>query len=137
MFHRIGLDGDDCCGCSGDDIDVTLYDDTGSTIEDSCGTGGSGGVAGVFTPGDPQGNGIWPTTLADCAGQTAPDGWTLTVTDGAAGDTGTLLEWCITNTTSGDGGAPVPATNTTGLIVLAALLMIGGSLFVVLRRRMA
>jgi hypothetical protein len=36
----------------------------------------------------------------------------------------------------GDGGA-VPATSTTGIIILAVLLMIGGSLFVVLRRRTA
>jgi len=36
----------------------------------------------------------------------------------------------------GDGGS-VPATSTTGVIILAVLLMIGGSLFVVLRRRTA
>ena len=35
----------------------------------------------------------------------------------------------------GDGGGTVPATSTTGLIILAVLLMIGGSLFVMRRRK--
>jgi hypothetical protein len=36
-----------------------------------------------------------------------------------------------------DGGTVTPATNTTGVIILGVLLMIGGSLFLVLRRRTA
>lgn len=139
LLHRIGLDGDTCCGCSGDDIDATLDDDGAGSIEDSCGSGGSGGAAGSFTPGDPLGNGLWPTAMADCNGEDTAGDWLLTVSDGAGGDTGVVIEWCITNTTggggTGDGGGAVPATGTTGLIILAVLLMIGGSLFVLQRRR--
>ena len=138
LLHRIGLDGDTCCGCSGDDFDVVLDDDGASSIEASCGSGGSGGAAGSFTPGDPLGNGLWPTAMADCNGESTAGDWTLTVTDGAGGDTGVVLEWCVTNTGgggTGDGGGAVPATGTTGLIILAVLLMIGGSLFVLQRRR--
>lgn len=137
LIHRAGLDGDTCCGCSGDDIDVVLSDGAGSSVEDACGTGESGGLGGEFTPGDPLGNGIWPTAMADCVGQTTAGDWTLSVTDGASLDTGTLLEWCMDwagTPATGDGGGTVPATSTTGLIILAVLLMIGGSLFVMRRR---
>lgn len=138
LLHRIDLDGDACCGCLGDDVDIVLDDDAAGSVEDSCGTGGSGGASGSFTPGDPQGNGIWPTAMSDCNGEDTAGDWTLTVTDGAGGDLGTVLEWCITSTagTGGDGGdgGVVPATSTTGLIILAVLLMIGGSLFVMRRR---
>ena len=49
---------------------------------------------------------------------------------------GTIVPGVGTCSPGGDGGA-VPATSTTGAIILAVLLMIGGSLFVVLRRRTA
>jgi len=136
LFHRIGLDGDTCCGCSGDDIDVIL-DDFGSPVEDSCGTNVSGGAGGTYSPGDPQGNGIWPTSMFDCFEEDIAGDWTLTVTDGAGGDTGVLLEWCVINWVnygSDGGGSVVPVTGTRGLLILAVLLLIGGSLFVLRRR---
>ena len=145
LMRRIGVFGDVCCGCSGDDVDVIFLDGAaGGPIEDACGTGASGGAGGEFTPGDYTCDGsdpgcIWPTAMADCDGQDVNGDWTLTVSDGANLDTGTLLQWCMITGTGGgdgggDGGGTVPATSTTGLIILAVLLMIGGSLFVMRRR---
>jgi hypothetical protein len=50
---------------------------------------------------------------------------------------GTIVAGVGTCTGPGGDGGSVPATSTTGVIILAVLLMIGGSLFVVLRRRTA
>ena len=129
LIDRIGHAGSGF-GCSGDDIDSTLDDDAeGGSVEDSCTTGPSGGSAGIFTPD--------PGSLADCNGEDVNGDWSMLVVDNAGGDTGTLDEWCMTTSpaTGGDGGGgAVPATGTTGLIILAVLLMIGGSLFVMRRR---
>ena len=137
LVHRLGTDLSSF-GCSGDDIDITLDDAAAGSIEDACGSGPSGGAQGDFTPGDPTPNGLWPTAMADCVGETTAGTWTLNISDNATLDTGTLLNWCMNTTgtpTSGDGGGTVPATSTTGLIILAVLLMIGGSLFVMRRRK--
>lgn len=135
LWHRIGLDGDTCCGCSGDDMDVTLDDQAATHIENSCGSGPSGGAAGDFQSGDPV---DFPgDSLANCIGDDISGDWTLTVTDGAGGDTGTVLEWClIENTGGGDGGGDgggVPATTGIGLVLL--VLALGGGSAYYLRRK--
>jgi len=137
LVHRIGLDGDDCCGCSGDDIDIILDDSAAASVEGSCGSGGSGGAGGSWQPGDPSPNGIWPTAMSDCNGQDINGNWTLTVTDGAGGDTGTVLQWCLISKDGGgddggDGGG-VPATTGLGLVLL--VLAVGGGSAYFLRRK--
>jgi hypothetical protein len=130
LWHRIGLDGDGCCGCSGDDIDVTLDDEAPGPIEDSCGSGASGGAGGEFQPGDPV---DFPAdALANCIGDDISGDWTLTVSDGAGGDTGTVLEWCLVEGTGGDGGG-TPATTGVGLVLL--VLALGGGSAYFLRRK--
>ena len=62
--------------------------------------------------------------------------WDAQVDDVELTADGTIVPGVGTCSGTGDGGA-VPATSTTGAIILAVLLMIGGSLFMVLRRRTA
>jgi lysyl endopeptidase len=135
LWHRIDLDGDTCCGCLGDDMDVTLDDAAAVSIEDSCGTGPSGGAQGTFRPGDPV---DFPAdVLANCNGEDISGDWTITVTDGAGGDLGTLIQWCLIETTGGgDGGGDgggVPATTGIGLVLL--VLAVGGGSAYFLRRK--
>jgi hypothetical protein len=134
IWHRIGLIGDACCGCSGDDMDVTLDDEAPGHIEDSCGSGPSGGAAGDWQSGDPV---DFPAdSLANCIGDDISGDWTLTVSDGAGGDLGTVLEWCLIENTGGDGGGDgggVPATTGIGLVLL--VLALGGGSAYFLRRK--
>lgn len=77
-------------GCSGDDYDVTLDDEAANPAENQCVTPGPVAIEGTFTP-----NGL----LAEFDGEDLADNWDLTVSDLAAGDTGTLMEWCLISTT--------------------------------------
>lgn len=142
LLHRVNLDceepddGSCCCGCSGDDIDAVFDDDAADYVE-FIPCSGTPAISGSWKPGDPQDNGIWPTAMADCNGQDINGDWTLTVTDGAAGDTGMVLAWClIPDTGGGDGGGDgggVPATTGVGLVLLVLALGGGGAYF--LRRK--
>ena len=71
----------------------------------------------------------WDPNVGEWAWNAQVDNFELTAD-------GVIVPGVGTCSGSGDGGA-VPATSTTGAIILAVLLMIGGSLFVVLRRRTA
>ena len=72
-------------GCSSNDVDATL-DDAGATpVEDECAPGPPG-IAGTFSPNNP---------LAVFNGAPFAGTWTMTASDAAAGDTGTLNEWCL------------------------------------------
>jgi hypothetical protein len=130
LWHRINLDDDSCCGCSGDDLDIVLDDEAATSIEDAdCNTSLVPVITGDHQPGDPTPNGIWPTFLSDCDGENIPGDWTITVTDGAGGDTGLLLEWCLL---PNDGGG-VPATTGIGLVLI--VLALGGGSAYFLRRK--
>ena len=72
-------------GCSGNDINAVLDDEAGSSVEDECGAG-TPTINGTFIPNNP---------LSAFDGQDALGVWTITASDNAGGDTGTLNEWCV------------------------------------------
>ncbi len=77
-------------GCSGDNYDVTVNDEGPNTpIENQCGATAPA-ITGNAPGGDPPG-----PVLAAFDGQSTQGNWVLTATDAAAGDTGTLVEWCV------------------------------------------
>lgn len=88
-------------GCSGDDIDAILDDEAGSNVEDECGAGVPS-IAGSFIPNN---------ALSAFDGETVAGTWRLTASDHAGGDTGTVVEWCVTAT--GDGPTPTPIPSPT------------------------
>mgnify|MGYP000375852348 CR=1 FL=1 len=68
-------------GCAEDDLQITLDDEGAAPIEDEC----SGSpITGVFTPNNP---------LSAFDGESSMGVWTLTVSDNAGGDTGTINSW--------------------------------------------
>ena len=73
-------------GCSGDNVDIVL-DDGHSVVVTLCNA----------TPPALSGN-VKPHEAIDVAfgGSALAGAWTLTATDNAGGDTGSLVEWCIT-----------------------------------------
>jgi subtilisin-like proprotein convertase family protein len=87
-------------GCSGDNVDVIIDDSSTVLVESQCNT----------TPPALSGNDKPNNPLATpFNGQTLGGTWTLTVTDSAGQDTGTLEEWCLLPVTSGG-----PTTFTVG-----------------------
>ncbi len=112
-------------GCSGDDIDVQLFDAAcGGSVEDLC--EGIPTINGEFTPD--------PDALAVFDGESHSGSWTLTVIDIGGGDMGSLITWCVDKKqVGGDGHCDVPTTSTWGVIVLLGLLMVGSLFF--MRRR--
>ncbi|MFZ2358384.1 MAG: S8 family serine peptidase [Anaerolineae bacterium] len=88
-------------GCSGDNYDVTVNDEGPDTpIENQCGATAPA-ITGNAPGGDPPG-----PVLAAFDGQSTQGNWVLTATDAAAGDTGTLVEWCVRMTVPTAGGDP-------------------------------
>jgi len=76
-------------GCSGDNIPGVFGDDEGAdgSFESNCLNATPAFPAdGHFTPNNP---------LSAFDGEDLAGDWTLTVSDNAAGDTGTLVEWCV------------------------------------------
>lgn len=73
-------------GCSGDDIEATLDDEAATSVEDECVTPGPVAIQGTFQP---------DRSLDVFDGLDLAGDWRLTVSDRAAGDTGTLVEWCL------------------------------------------
>ncbi|MFK8029353.1 MAG: proprotein convertase P-domain-containing protein [Gammaproteobacteria bacterium] len=71
-------------GCSGNDIDATLDDDGLLPVEDQCDNAPA--LSGILSPNNP---------LSAFNGEDLAGTWTLSVLDGAGGDTGTLNEWCL------------------------------------------
>lgn len=115
-------------GCSNNDVNV-LFADGQPDPESIC----SG------TP--PQGNTAdpWPVTdaspvpgnaMADFNGEDANGTWTMTISDNATGDTGTLVDWELIISPPAAGACevcpaeamPVPALNGQMLAILAALM---------------
>ncbi|MEZ4767464.1 MAG: proprotein convertase P-domain-containing protein [Caldilineales bacterium] len=81
-------------GCSGNDINNTADDEALLTFENDCASPPNPGLAYIpgesYQGGDPAG-----PVLAAFDGEDYSGDWTLTVSDNAAGDTGTLYEWCL------------------------------------------
>ena len=90
---------DSSFGCSGDNVDVTLDDAAGTPVETQC-AGGPPAISGTHAPNNP---------IAPFLGQAFAGAWSLTATDGASSDTGTLLEWCLVPETES-----LPETHTVG-----------------------
>ena len=74
-------------GCSKDDIDAVLDDEGASPVEDECAPG-SPTISSppAFTPNQ---------SLDVFDGETMDGDWRITVRDLTAGNTGTLVEWCL------------------------------------------
>lgn len=72
-------------GCSSNNIDATLDDEAGSPAENACNPAPPA-LSGPLSPNNP---------LSACDGENVNGTWSLTVSDAAAGDTGTLNEWCL------------------------------------------
>lgn len=90
IFDRPGVPAS-TFGCSGNDIDASLADGAATPVETECGAG-TPTIQGSFIPGDPPNNSMFATTFG---GDELSGDWTMTVSDNAGGDTGTLVEWCI------------------------------------------
>lgn len=100
LMNRPGDPGPSGGSCFIDDVDV-LFDDEGpADVEISCDS----------TPPSVDGTLRPDQALAAFDGEALAGTWTLTVIDTAAGDTGTLVEWCLLPRGAGAGGADVVAT---------------------------
>jgi lysyl endopeptidase len=74
-------------GCSGNDVDLILDDAADIGVQTGCVDS---------NPAYPRGSRLAPrAALAAFAGQRLRGDWQLTVTDHAAADVGSLLEWCL------------------------------------------
>jgi len=83
-------------GCSNDHYEVIVDDQGGDpAIEIQC-FSPAPAIRGVAMGGDPPSNAL----LAAFNGFTSSGDWVLTAIDNAAGDTGTLVEWCLDITAS-------------------------------------
>jgi subtilisin-like proprotein convertase family protein len=93
-------------GCSGDNLPGVVGDDEGSngSFENSCLN-----ATPAYVPGGTY-TGNSPLSAFD--GATAAGNWTLTVSDLAAGDTGTLDGWCV-DITTGAGPTATPTVSPT------------------------
>lgn len=69
-------------GCNGNDINVILDDEASLPVEDACGPT----ISGTYIPNQ---------LLSAFDGESITGDWTLTMTDNAADDTGTLNEFCL------------------------------------------
>ncbi len=80
-------------GCSGNDYDVTVNDEgPDGNIETQCADAPA--IFGDRVGGDPPNSSL----LAAYDGMDITGDWTITVSDHAGGDTGTLVEWCVVPT---------------------------------------
>jgi subtilisin-like proprotein convertase family protein len=85
-------------GCSGNDMDVLLDDDASETIQDDCASGANPAQAYIAGASYQPANALAGFAGADLAGN-----WTLTVSDLANADLGTLAEWCLLPVIDGGG----------------------------------
>ena len=86
LMDRPGVP-DTTFGCSSDDINVVFDDDAVDAVEDECDSD-IPAIYGDVRPHQP---------LSAFNGEDLDGTWTLTVSDNASPDTGTLIEWCITS----------------------------------------
>jgi subtilisin-like proprotein convertase family protein len=80
-------------GCSGNDIDATI-DDEGADGDAESMCDNAPAIHDNVVGGDPANTSL----LATFDGETFDGDWTLTVSDHAGADTGTLAEWCLVPT---------------------------------------
>ncbi len=97
-------------GCSGDNLDIVLDDQgTDGSVDGSCTTATPAYPVpgGRYTPDNP---------LVPFNGESATGTWTLTISDNAGGDTGTLNSWAllITPAVAGEGG-PQPGVSALSI----------------------
>ncbi|MGA7296382.1 MAG: proprotein convertase P-domain-containing protein, partial [Rhodanobacteraceae bacterium] len=85
LVSRPGTSASNTFGCGGSNVDVVLDDAAATSVQDQC-NGSSPAIAGDQQPYEP---------LAGFDGQSIAGDWTLTATDSAFGDTGTLDQWCL------------------------------------------
>ncbi|MBX3056097.1 MAG: hypothetical protein KF770_06445 [Anaerolineae bacterium] len=86
-------------GCSGDNYDVTVNDEgPDGNIETQCATNPA--ISGDRVGGDPPNSSL----LAAYDGMDISGDWTITVSDHAGSDIGTLVEWCVVPTLEASGG---------------------------------
>lgn len=127
IIDQPGVPNMSACGCSSDDIDVTLSDSGSGSVEDACDLSVPA-ISGTLTPS--------PDALSVFNGEDSAGDWTLTITDALGSfDDGVFNEWCLTFNASGGttGGTGTPATTTWGVALLIALFM-GASLFFLRKR---
>ncbi|MFK7887005.1 MAG: DUF4215 domain-containing protein [Gammaproteobacteria bacterium] len=72
-------------GCSADNVDVTLDDAAGTAVEEQCSTTPPA-IGGTHAPSNP---------LSVFNGEPVGGTWTLTVSDNAGQDTGSITGWCV------------------------------------------
>ena len=72
--------------------------------------------------------------MASFTGEDFCGTWELRATDGAGGDLGFLLDWCLFNP-PGDGDTGVPASSRNGIIALVGLFLLGSTYFMIRRRQ--
>ncbi|HSH03445.1 MAG TPA: M36 family metallopeptidase [Anaerolineae bacterium] len=88
-------------GCAGDDISAILDDSAATPVENEC-ADATPTIDGIFLPNE---------ALAVFNGESLDGTWTITVSDGAAGDTGTLDLWCIDAVASGNAEIEIDPTS--------------------------
>jgi subtilisin-like proprotein convertase family protein len=94
-------------GCNGDNIVVLLSDAASQSVENQC-NGTPPAINGTFSPNQ---------TLAAFIGENPSGTWTLTVSDNAGGDTGSIISSTLNvTTTSGTTSVPTSAS-TPGLAI--------------------
>jgi hypothetical protein len=76
-------------GCSNDDIAGGIDDEGGTNLETHC-AGTTPWINFLGVGGDPAG-----PVMSAWDGEDFSGTWTLTISDNAGGDTGTLNEWCL------------------------------------------
>jgi subtilisin-like proprotein convertase family protein len=101
ILNRVGATSG-TAGCSGNDIDNTADDEAALSFENNCTFGANPTQAYIagqsYQGGDPASS----TLLAAFDGESLAGAWTLTVSDNAGLDTGTLNEWCLLSAGSGE-----------------------------------
>jgi subtilisin-like proprotein convertase family protein len=93
-------------GCSGDNFPGIIADDEGTdgSFENSCQN-----ATPAYTPG---GRYTGNTNLSQFDGDGTAGTWTLTVSDSAGGDTGTITGWCLNFTINPNGPTATPTAGT-------------------------
>jgi subtilisin-like proprotein convertase family protein len=103
LIQRMNFDGGcagaDCCGCSANNMDVTLWDGAAAGIEDQC----ADGLSGTYYSES--------FNLSNFVGGSSLGDWTLSVNDNAGADTGTFVAWGITFVTAGEQEPVCPPCN--------------------------
>ncbi len=104
-------------GCSGDNIDVTMDDASGTPVETQC-NASPPALSGDDQPNNP----INPVFV----GQSLAGTWTITAVDAAGGDTGTLDTWCLVPETAA-GATFTVGGNVSGLAGSGLVINLNGT----------